>query len=596
MDSKNTIAAIALSSAVIVLYSLFFVPEKSTTDQSLVEKEKIEQGTDAPSLEQKETKIEISRDDALKQSERLQFENDNIEQRTDTPSLDQKETLIEISRKDALIESERVEFENSNVIGTISLKGAAIDDLTFKNYNVELEGDEKIILLGPRNIKEGYLIESGFVTSDKNIDIPTSETIWSIKGNKKLTENSPIKLSWTNDQGITFEKEISLDDKYLFSIKQRVINKTNGKYDFYSYGQIIRNEIPDIIDFLILHEGLIATLDDELIEEDYDDIQEKKFTKTAQKGWLGISDKYWITSLIPPQNKEFKTTFDYKDKFRANFIATEPLELGPNNSIEENLQIIVAAKRVDVIDGYAKSLAIDKFDLVIDWGFLYFITKPLFFGIDYFFKLLGNYGLAIIAITICIRLVFFPLANFSFRSMAKMKALTPEMVRLKELHKNDKMKLQQEMMALYKKEKVNPMSGCLPILVQIPVFFALYKVLFVTIEMRHMPFYGWIHDLSERDPTSIFNLFGLLPYDVPSFLMIGAWPVAMGVSMWVQQKLNPAPTDPMQAKIFMFFPLFLTVILAPFPSGLVIYWTVNNILTMAQQVFIMKRTTVKTVT
>ncbi len=559
MDSKNTIAAIALSSAVIVLYSLFFVPEKSSIDQNLVEKEKVEQSTD-------------------------------------TPILEQKETFVEISRKDALIESERVEFENPNVIGSISLKGAVIDDLIFKNYNVELESDEKIILLGPRNIKEGYLIESGFVTSDKNIDIPTSETIWSIKGNKKLTENSPIKLSWTNDQGITFEKEISLDDKYLFSIKQRVINKTNGKYDFYSYGQIIRNEIPDIIDFLILHEGLIATLDDELIEEDYDDIQEKKFTKTAQKGWLGISDKYWITSLIPPKNKEFKTTFDYKDKFRANFIATEPLELGPNNSIEENLQIIVAAKRVDVIDGYAKSLAIDKFDLVIDWGFLYFITKPLFFGIDYFFKLLGNYGLAIIAITICIRLVFFPLANFSFRSMAKMKALTPEMVRLKELHKNDKMKLQQEMMALYKKEKVNPMSGCLPILVQIPVFFALYKVLFVTIEMRHMPFYGWIHDLSERDPTSIFNLFGLLPYDVPSFLMIGAWPVAMGVSMWVQQKLNPAPTDPMQAKIFMFFPLFLTVILAPFPSGLVIYWTVNNILTMAQQVFIMKRTTVKTVT
>ena len=559
MDSKNTIAAIALSSAVIVLYSLFFVPEKSTTNQNLVEKEKIEQNTD-------------------------------------TPSLEQKDTFIEISRKDALTESERVEFENSNVIGSISLKGAAIDDLTFKNYNIELDGDEKITLLGPRNIKEGYLIESGFVTSDKNIDIPTSETIWSIKGNKKLTENSPVKLSWTNDQGITFEKEISLDDKYLFSIKQKVINKTNGKYDFYSYGQIIRNEIPDIIDFLILHEGLIATLDDELIEEDYDDIQEKKFTKTAQKGWLGISDKYWITSLIPPQNKEFKTTFDYKDKFRANFIATEPLELGPNNSIEENLQIIVAAKRVDVIDGYAKNLAIDKFDLVIDWGFLYFITKPLFFGIDYFFKLLGNYGLAIIAITICIRLVFFPLANFSFRSMAKMKALTPEMVRLKELHKNDKIKLQQEMMALYKKEKVNPMSGCLPILVQIPVFFALYKVLFVTIEMRHMPFYGWIHDLSERDPTSIFNLFGLLPYDVPSFLMIGAWPVAMGVSMWVQQKLNPAPTDPMQAKIFMFFPLFLTVILAPFPSGLVIYWTVNNILTMAQQVFIMKRTTVKTVT
>ncbi len=559
MDSKNTIAAIALSSAVIVLYSLFFIPEKPETNIDLVEKNKIEQNTD-------------------------------------TPSLDQKEILVKISREDALKESKRVQFENSSIYGSISLKGAAIDDLTFKDYNTALKSNEKVTLLGPRNIEDGYLIESGFVTSDKNIDIPNSDSIWSIIGNDKLTDKSPIKLSWTNKQGITFEKEISLDDKYLFTIKQSVINSTNKEYDFYSYGQIIRNKIPEISNFYILHEGLIATLDDELIEEDYDDIQEKKFTKTALKGWLGIGDKYWITSLIPPKDNEFKTTFDYKEKFRANFVVTRPLELKGKSKIEEKLQIIVAAKRVDIIDGYAESLKIDKFDLAIDWGFLYFITKPLFFGIDYFFNLLGNYGLAIIAITVCIRLTFFPLANFSFRSMAKMKALQPEMVRLKELHKNDKMKLQQEMMALYKKEKVNPMSGCLPILVQIPVFFALYKVLFVTIEMRQMPFYGWIQDLSERDPTSLFNLFGLLPYDVPSFLVIGAWPVAMGVSMWIQQKLNPAPTDPMQAKIFMFFPLFLTVILAPFPSGLVIYWTVNNILTMAQQVFIMKRTTVKTVT
>jgi len=560
MDSKNVIAAIALSSAVIVLYSLFFVPEKPISKKNLAEKNKIEQNTDTPALVEKETLIQISRDDALK-------------------------------------ENKRVLFENQNIIGSISLKGASIDDLTFKNYNTELESNEKITLLGPRNIEDGYLIESGFVTSDKNIDIPNAETTWSISGNNKLTDQSPIKLSWTNKQGIKFEKEISLDDKFLFTIKQKVINSTNNKYDFYSYGQIIRNKIPEgLSNFYILHEGPIATLDDELIEEDYDDIQEKKFSRTSQKGWLGVGDKYWITSLIPPRGKEFKTTFDYKKKFRANFITTDPIELKENSQIEEELQVIVAAKRVDVIDGYAESLKIDKFDLVIDWGFLYFITKPLFFGIDYFFKLLGNYGLAIIAITICIRLAFFPLANFSFRSMAKMKALQPEMVRLKELHKDDKMKLQQEMMALYKKEKVNPMSGCLPILVQIPVFFALYKVLFVTIEMRHMPFYGWIHDLSERDPTSIFNLFGLLPYDVPSFLVIGVWPIAMGVSMWIQQKLNPAPTDAMQAKIFMFFPLFLTVILAPFPSGLVIYWTINNILTMAQQLFIMKRTTVKTVT
>ena len=559
MESKNVIAAIALSSAVIVLYSLFFIPEQQTTNKNLAKKEKIEQNSDAPSLEQKENEIKVSRVEALKQNKRVKFENDNIK-------------------------------------GSISLKGAAIDDLTFKNYKVELNNDELVTLLSPKNVKNGYLVESGFVTTDKNIDVPNSNTIWSIVDDNKLTPNAPIKLSWKNNQGITFEKKISLDDKYLFSISQKVINTTSNKYDFYSYGQIIRNTKPDITDFYILHEGLIATLDDELIEEDYDDIQEKKFSKTAQKGWLGVGDKYWITSLIPPKGKEFKTTFDYKEKYRANFISTKPLELNANSSVQDTLQIIIAAKRVEIIDGYAETLEIDKFDLVIDWGFLYFLTKPLWFVLDYFFKMFGNYGLAIIAVTVCIRLAVFPLANYSFRSMAKMKALTPEMTRLKELHKDDKMKLQQAMMALYKKEGVNPMSGCLPIIPQIFIFFALYKVLFVTIEMRQMPFYGWIQDLSEKDPTSIFNLFGLLPYDVPSFLIIGVLPVAMGLSMYIQQKLNPAPTDPMQAKIFAFFPLFLTVILAPFPSGLVLYWTANNILTMAQQVIIMKKTTVKTVT
>ncbi len=560
MDTKNVIAAISLSAAVIIFYSLFFIPEPVQKSQNLSEQNKIEKKSDAPNIEENEKEIKISRDVAINQSERIIFENKNIK-------------------------------------GSISLKGAIIDDLTFKKYNTNLKDDENVTLLNPRNIEEGYFIESGYITSDKNIDVPNSEALWSVIGNTKLTEQNSIRLSWTNNQGIKFEKEILLDDKFLFTIKQKVINSTDKKFDFYSYGQIIRNKVPDgLSNFYILHEGMLAALDGELFEEDYDDIAEEKFSKNANKGWFGIGDKYWISSIIPPRDKEFKTTFDYKNKFRANFISAQPIELGGKSSIEDEMQIIIAAKRVDVVDGYANQLSIDKFDLVIDWGFLYFITKPLFYGIDYFFKLLGNYGLAIIAITICIRLVFFPLANFSFRSMAKMKVLQPEMVRLKELHKDDKMKLQQAMMALYKKEKVNPMSGCLPILVQIPVFFALYKVLFVTIEMRQMPFYGWIKDLSERDPTSIFNLFGLLPYDVPSFLVIGAWPIAMGVSMWVQQKLNPAPTDPIQAKIFMFFPLFLTVILAPFPAGLVIYWTVNNILTMAQQVFIMKRTTTKTTT
>ena len=557
MDTRNVIAAISLSAAVIILYSLFFQPDPATIKKNLAEQNKIENNED-------------------------------------TPSLDKNENFSKLSRADALKENDRIQFENGSVVGSISLKGAAIDDLTFKEYNIELNRNEKITLLSPRNVEDGYLIESGFVSTNKNIDIPDASTVWEVSGNNKLTNNNPVKLTWSNTQGITFEKHISLDDQFLFTVKEKIINSSDKSYNFYSYGQIIRNELPEISGFYILHEGFLSVLDDELIEEDYDDIQDKKFTQIAQDGFVAISDKFWVTSVIPPKGKEFKTTFDYKNKFRANYISTKGIEVKANSSIEEKIQIIVAAKRVNVIDGYAENLNINKFDLAIDWGFMYFITKPLFFVLDYFFKLLGNYGLAIIAVTVCIRLAFFPLANFSFKSMGKMKLLAPEMARLKELHKDDKMKLQQAMMALYKKEKVNPMSGCLPILVQIPVFFALYKVLFVTIEMRHMPFYGWIHDLSDRDPTSLFNVFGLLPWDPPSFLLIGAWPIIMGITMWIQQKLNPTPPDPIQAKIFMFFPVFLTVILAPFPAGLVIYWSFNNIFTMIQQYIVQRKMTIKT--
>jgi YidC/Oxa1 family membrane protein insertase len=558
MDTRNVIAAISLSAAVIILYSLFFQPDPAVIKQNLAEQKKIENNAD-------------------------------------TPSLDKNEDFSKLSRTDALKENDRIQFENSSVVGSISLKGAAIDDLTFKEYNIELNGNEQITLLSPRNVEDGYLIESGFVSTNKNIDVPDSSTVWKVSGNKKLTNNNPVKLTWSNSQDITFEKYISLDDQFLFTVKEKIINSSDKSYNFYSYGQIIRNKLPEISGFYILHEGFLSVLDDQLIEEDYDDIQEKKFSQIAQEGFVAISDKFWVTSVIPPKGKEFKITFDYKNKFRANYISTEGIEVKANSSIEENIQIIVAAKRVKVIDGYAENLDINKFDLAIDWGFMYFITKPLFFVLDYFFKLLGNYGLAIIAVTVCIRLAFFPLANFSFKSMGKMKLLAPEMARLKEIHKDDKMKLQQAMMALYKKEKVNPMSGCLPILVQIPVFFALYKVLFVTIEMRHMPFYGWIHDLSDRDPTSVFNVFGLLPWDPPSFLLIGAWPIIMGITMFIQQKLNPTPPDPIQAKIFMFFPVFLTVILAPFPAGLVIYWSFNNIFTMIQQYIVQRKMTIKTI-
>ena len=558
MDTKNVIAAISLSAAVIILYSLFFAPSPQEVNQAKEEKNKITQSSEAPSIEVDEKITKISRDKALTENERIIFENDNIK-------------------------------------GSIALKGSTIDDLTFKKYTETLNGSDQVILLNPREAQNGYLVETGWATNNENIDVPNSQTVWKIEGNNKLTQNRPINLVWVNAQGIKFQKKISLDNQYLFTIDQSITNSTNNKYNFYTYGQIIRNSAPEVTNFYILHEGLLGVFDDQLVEKDYDDIEEKKFTVNASSGWLGITDKYWVTSLIPENNKEFKTVFEFNNKFKANFIETKPTEIGANETRSNQIKVIIAAKEVEIVDGYADKININKYDLVIDWGWFYFIVKPLFFVIDYFFKITGNFGIAIILITVCIRLLFFPLANYSFRSMAKMKALQPEMTRLKELHKEDKVKLQQEMMALYKKEKINPASGCLPILIQIPFFFAIYKMLFVTIEMRHQPFFGWIKDLSERDPTSIFNLFGLIPWDPPSFLLIGAWPCLMGVTMYFQQKLNPKPPDPIQQKIFAFFPLFLTVILAPFPSGLVIYWTINNILTMAQQVVIMKRTTVKTV-
>ena len=560
MDTRNVIAAISLSAAVIILYGLFFAP---------------------PSPDPKQ----VNNND----------QNKNNLQLNEAPKIEQNIENNKISRSEAINKVERILFENENIKGSISLEGSLIDDLIFKKYTETLDSDENVVLLNPKESENGYYIETGWAINNKDIEVPNSNTKWEVVDNKLLTPNNPIKLVWNNEQNITFEKEISIDDKFLFTVNQKITNNTQNTYNFYPYGQIIRNLAPDVTDFYILHEGLLGVFDDNLVEEDYDDIKDKKYSVNANKGWMGITDKYWITSLIPENNKSFRSDFDYKNKFKANFIETAATEVRANESKTNQVKVIIAAKEVDVVDGYAEKLNINKFDLAIDWGFLYFLTKPIFLISDYFFKLTGNYGIAIILITACIRILFFPLANYSFRSMAKMKVLQPEMVRLKELHKEDKMKLQQEMMALYKREKVNPVSGCLPILIQIPFFFAIYKMLFVTIEMRHQPFFGWIHDLSERDPTSLFNLFGLLPYDVPSFLIIGAWPVAMGVTMWMQQKLNPTPPDPIQQKIFMFFPVFLTVILAPFPSGLVIYWTINNVLTMAQQYVIMKRTSVKTV-
>ncbi len=568
MDLRNVIFAIALSFAVLFGWSVIFespqVNEQKTSQQNESYQKTDGQNSDAPSV--------------------------NVENKK----------VPNISRQDAIRSGKRIKFENDNVKGSIALKGALIDDIVFKKYKSKLNSDERVTYLNPADTDEGYFVETGWASSNiDKISLPTAKTLWKVKGNNKLSVSNPVIMEWDNNSGLIFRKKIELDDKFLFKITQEIQNKSSEIVELYPYAQITRNQKPvleagSMSGTMILHDGFIGVFNEDLQEYDYDDIKDKKKEHNAESGWLGITDKYWITALVPEKNQSFKGEFVYKDSFKANYILNKPVVVQPSSSKTSGTKVFIAAKEVKVIDGYAESESINKFDLTIDWGWLYFLTKPLFFIINYLFELTKNFGIAIILVTAAVRLLFFPLANYSFRSMAKMKILQPELLRLKELHKEDKTKLQQEMMALYKREKVNPLSGCLPILIQIPFFFAIYKMLLISLEMRHQPFFGWIKDLSAQDPTSIFNIFGLIPWDPPSFLIIGAWPIMMGATMYLQQKLNPTPPDPIQAKIFMFFPLFLTIILAPFPSGLVVYWTINNILTIAQQWVIMRTTTVKT--
>ena len=559
MDNKNVFIAIALSMSVLLFWAAFFETPKPINNNSTQQEQK--------------------------------KNNENII----TPNINGSPKANKISRADSIKNSSRIKIENESIVGSMSLEGGLIDDISFKKHKQNLENNLNVEFFNPAQTENGFYVETGWTSIGNKIKVPTKKSTWKVNGNKILSNNNPIILEWNNKGGIIFKKKIELDNKYLFKITQEVQNNTNQSIDLYPYAQITRNKIPDDIqNFYISHEGFIGVFDEELKEDNYDDVEENKIVREANEGWLGITDKYWVTAVVPKQGESFKSTFLYRESFKANYILNNPTTIGPSSKNSNEVRLFVAAKEVDAIDSYAANENIEKFDLVIDWGWFYFFTKPLFFIIDYLFKYSGNFGIAIVIITIGIRLIFFPLANYSFRSMAKMKAVQPEMMRLKELHKEDKTKLQQEMMALYRKEKINPASGCLPVLIQIPFFFAIYKMLFISLEMRHQPFFGWIKDLSDKDPTSLFNLFGLIPWDPPSFLIIGIWPILMGASMWVQQKLNPAPADPIQAKIFAFFPLFLTIILASFPSGLVVYWTINNILTIAQQWVIMKQTKVKT--
>jgi len=526
-------------------------------------------------------------------------------------SSEQKEDLIKnsvdsednitgyLKLEDALDKDKRIKIDSSRLQGSISLKGLKIDDLTFKDYKDSLNKEDKLVtLFKPTTTQGGYFSNFGWakISKDEDFDLPDDQTIWNTNS-KKISDKNPAIFSWTNNQGIQFEQEISIDENFMFTIKQTVVNNTDKNIRINPIAKIRRTDTPKTQGFFILHEGPIGLANNVLEEIDYKDLKKKrKIEYNSKGGWFGITDKYWLATLIPDQNSNVTTTYNFytinnKEKYQVDYTGGI-IEIPSNKSITIENLLYAGAKEVKILDKYEEQYSIPRLDFAIDFGWYYFLTKPFLYILIFFKNITGNFGISIILLTLLIKLVFFPLANKSYIAMQKMKELQPQLIRIKEMYKNDKTKLNQEMMALYKREKVNPAAGCLPILIQIPVFFALYKILFVSLEMRHAPFYLWINDLSVADPTSVLNLFGLLPYDpnfLPKIINVGIWPIIMGTTMWLQQKLNPQPTDPMQAKIFMFLPIFFTFILAPFPSGLVIYWTANNVLSMGQQILIKKK-------
>jgi len=505
------------------------------------------------------------------------------------------------TREAALASSPRVSIDTPSVRGSIALRGGRIDDLVLKRYRETVDPNSpNIVLLSPAEGPKAYFAEYGWVApSGSTVALPDRNTVWTVESGNTLTPSTPVTLVWDNGQGLTFRRTISIDDRYMFKVADSVENKTGADVTLYPYARLRREGTPVVQGFYILHEGLIGVLGESGLHEiTYSNALKQGGGVTvdnATGGWLGITDKYWATTLIPNQQVSFNARMTGQpagagqpDTYQADYLKPATVIPAGGRAQTEGM-LFAGAREVRTVQNYADTFGIKQFDLLIDWGWFYFITKPLYYLINWFYGLLGNFGLAILAVTVVVKAAFFPLANKSYESMAKMKKLQPEMERIRDRFKDDRMRQQQELMALYQKEKINPLAGCLPILIQIPVFFALYKVLFVSIDMRHAPFFGWIRDLSAPDPTSIFNLFGLLPFAVPEFLHIGAWPIIMGITMWLQMQLNPQQPDPLQQKIFNWMPVLFTFLLAAFPAGLVIYWAWNNVLSLAQQWLIMKR-------
>jgi YidC/Oxa1 family membrane protein insertase len=501
-----------------------------------------------------------------------------------------------LTREAALAQSKRVPIETPSLSGSINLTGARFDDIVLKGYHEQVaKTSPEIKLLSPAPMNEGYFAEFGYVGNELTGTVPGAETVWTVAGNATLTPDKPVALSFVNDKGLTFKRTISVDPRYMFKISDTVTNAGGAPVSLSSYGRATRFGKPDVASIYVLHEGLLGYVSSAKLQEwtyaKIEDAKEVKLEKAAE-GWVGITDKYWASALIPSTKQPFQPRFSYFDDGRARYqsdFISDPVTVAPGASANVENLFFAGAKVVDVINAYESELKILQFNRMIDWGWFYFITKPMFQLMDFLFKLFGNFGLAILATTVIVKLLFFPLANKSYVSMAHMKTAQPKMMEIKEKYADDKQKQQQAMMELYKTEKINPVAGCWPVLLQIPVFFALYKVIYVTIEMRHAPFYGWIHDLAAPDPTSVFNLFGLLPFGLPHFLMIGVWPLLMGITMFLQMRMNPTPPDPTQAMIFTWMPIMFTFMMATFPAGLIIYWAWNNFLSILQQGYIMKR-------
>jgi YidC/Oxa1 family membrane protein insertase len=502
--------------------------------------------------------------------------------------------VANLPREEALKLSPRITVETPALVGSIALKGARLDDLKFTRYTESVDPKSgKVELFTPVGAKDAYFADFGWVApAGQSAVVPGPDTLWKASATT-LKPGAPVTLSWDNGQGLSFTRTISVDEKYLFTITDGVKNSASAPVALSNYGRISHHGTPVTQGFYVLHEGPIGYLGDKLEELKFDDLKKAK-SKTYAKndgGWLGMTEKYWAAALIPDQKKPFSAAFAANGNepvYEAAAIA-EPVTIAPGAGLEATTRLFAGAKEVDAINGYGDALGIKKFNLMIDWGWFWFITQPMFKLMQLVYKLVGNFGVAILIVTVIIKALFYPLANKSYESMAKMKAVQPEMLAIRDRFADDKMKQQQAMMDLYKREKINPMAGCLPILIQIPVFFALYKVLFVTIEMRHAPFFGWIKDLAAPDPTNIFNLFGLIPVQMPEMLHLGIWPIIMGITMWVQMKMNPEPTDPVQKTMFAWMPLVFTFMLGSFAAGLVIYWAWNNILSVAQQYVIMRR-------